>query len=331
MARQMTSPTSAACRSSGRDAGFTLVELLVVIAVILILMGLAIPMVMRAYRNATSTRIAADLLTISTALDAFKADHGDYPRVTVEGTGFAVLTRALYGPLGNGADSAGALDPLDPPAYDGARTYSAGECVREPAGAVSDPTYVFIAAVPASGVAVTDPTRWAVLPVNDHLDGFGFRTRADGKGYGPYLKDGAFRLRGLAILDAYENPILYFPARPVAPNITVISTGPEGSYLPNRQDPLFSDPATENPGSLYDPSDNVVLFRSPEGPWRMLGDANLNGAIDGGETAVPAVPFLLWSAGRDNVYGPDPAHDGNPASLSDSDLDACDDITNFRQ
>src|SRR5438105_494389 len=71
-------------RSSNRRAahsrGFTLVELMIVIGVILALLAIGVPMIGRAYRQAVRHRMAGDLQTIATALEAYKQDFGDYPR-----------------------------------------------------------------------------------------------------------------------------------------------------------------------------------------------------------------------------------------------------------
>jgi prepilin-type N-terminal cleavage/methylation domain-containing protein len=68
-------------RLSSRRRGFTVIELLVTVGIIVLLAGIAIPMAMRAYRNAEVSRVRMDLQAISTALEAYKQDHGDYPRV----------------------------------------------------------------------------------------------------------------------------------------------------------------------------------------------------------------------------------------------------------
>lgn len=59
---------------------FTLVELLVVIGIIAILAGLLLPAVNHMRRSAQITGQKADFATISTALEAYRADFGDYPR-----------------------------------------------------------------------------------------------------------------------------------------------------------------------------------------------------------------------------------------------------------
>src|SRR5580704_5756026 len=59
---------------------FTLVELLVVIGIIAILAGLLLPAISKMHRSAQITGQKADFVTIANALDAYKADYGDYPR-----------------------------------------------------------------------------------------------------------------------------------------------------------------------------------------------------------------------------------------------------------
>jgi len=59
----MTSATSPSKPSATRS-GFTLVEILVVIGIIVVLAGILLPTVLKAYRQAGKTRAAADLQTI---------------------------------------------------------------------------------------------------------------------------------------------------------------------------------------------------------------------------------------------------------------------------
>lgn len=95
---------------------FTLVELLVVIGIIAILAGLLLPAVNHMRVSAQITGQKADFVTISNALEQYKADFGDYPRnivlprwATVQGPPalpltptpapvFLTLASALLGP-----------------------------------------------------------------------------------------------------------------------------------------------------------------------------------------------------------------------------------------
>src|SRR5208282_2966308 len=62
---------------------FTLIELLVVIGIIAILAGILLPAVNHMRKIAQLDGQRADFQSISTALEAYKADFGDYPRNTI--------------------------------------------------------------------------------------------------------------------------------------------------------------------------------------------------------------------------------------------------------
>lgn len=60
-------------------AGFTLVELLTVIAIITILAGLTIGGMTFAWKQAGLKRAEGEIQAFTTALESYKADNGDYP------------------------------------------------------------------------------------------------------------------------------------------------------------------------------------------------------------------------------------------------------------
>jgi hypothetical protein len=65
----------------------------------------------------------------------------------------------------------------------------------------------------------------------------------------------------------------------------------------------------------------------------MLGDQNASGQIDPGETPATNAPYLLWSAGPDEMFGIDLSRGTTGAGLavSASYVPNCDDATNFKQ
>ena len=59
--------------------GFTLIELMVVIAIIIILAAVAIPNYLNMTERAKKSRVASDMATVATALETFRTDWSVYP------------------------------------------------------------------------------------------------------------------------------------------------------------------------------------------------------------------------------------------------------------
>ena len=66
---------------SPRQHGFTLIELLVVITVIAILAGLVLQGAGYAQKKAARSRAEAEIAALSAALENYKSDIGDYPKL----------------------------------------------------------------------------------------------------------------------------------------------------------------------------------------------------------------------------------------------------------
>lgn len=62
-----------------RTQGFTLVELLIVVAVIAILVAIAVPNFLAAQVRAKVARAKGDIRTVVTALETYRVDHSAYP------------------------------------------------------------------------------------------------------------------------------------------------------------------------------------------------------------------------------------------------------------
>lgn len=336
---------------------FTLIEVLVVIGIIAVLAGLLIPTIGKLRREAGRNRAKADLATIATALDAYKLDFGDIPRPDPASSdlGAAILCKALLGPGGDGLQPDGTTPDLsDPPDHradahpENEFSYMAGEFFRVPASNPPE-TYITLINVPDAIATYSGQYMYFTkFDSRDGADGAGFRKgTGGGKVWGPYLSADKFPSRGMFLLDHYDQPILYFPARPGARNLTVapsyVDQG-KGQFNPKDGFEQFRRHPAEDTASVNDLSD--AKNKKVQNRIRiMLGDFDADGRINSVtmpdtstrmETAV-SVPYLLWSAGPDTIFGPAgfdiPDSAFTPAQIQDAinAVEKCDDVTNFRQ
>jgi type II secretory pathway pseudopilin PulG len=278
--------TSSSRLNSSR--GFTLIELLVIIGIIVLLATILLPMANQAYKQAARASTAADLQVICQALEAYKHDFGDYPRLdrvnnqNLNVTGASLLCWALVAP-----GPATSNDPLNP--GDGAD--GPGFRLRGTSGNVKGP--------------YLPPDRFRI----------GTAERMTGLIQPPGLANAGgsptparFNNSQDVLADRNYRPILYFPATPGA----IISAAPNGFVAP-----AYS---TSSSPSLFIYGDNDLYLHPPSGSqadltrttgkgWQVLsyrlGDANFNGMIDPGETPITTGPYLLWSAGPDGIFGND--------------------------
>ena len=72
-------------RQFSHRTGFTLVEMLAAVAVIAILISLIVPALTMVKKSADMARQRAQFHSIEIALEAFRADFGDYPPSKSEG------------------------------------------------------------------------------------------------------------------------------------------------------------------------------------------------------------------------------------------------------
>jgi general secretion pathway protein G len=100
------------CRRRDRDAGFTLVELLVVLVILSLIMGLVGPRVLGYLSDARVRSVALQIDSLGAALDLFFLDMGRYP-TTAEGLD-ALIERRPGLDAWNGPYLQQTALPLDP-------------------------------------------------------------------------------------------------------------------------------------------------------------------------------------------------------------------------
>ena len=302
-------------RLKGR--GFTLIELLVVIGMIVLLATILLPMVNHAYSQATRASMAADLQVISQALEAYKGDFGDYPRVNrnpsgnpIDGPGqqvgqtvlgAAVLCWALVapGPAGNGGGSPFGSDGADGPGFR----------IRGTIGPVKGPYLPpdrFVIGV-ADGLGVVSAPgvlNKQVTNFDDSQDVLADRNRSPIL-YFPVMKGAvATRKPGGFVTTFYTLPV----ASTAAPPPSVFYFDDNHPYLDvtNKAFNPAQGIPTNNPGH----GNPANLTRGAnEAGWAVmsyrLGDSNHDGVIDNAEVPVTTGPYLLWAAGPDTIFGND--------------------------
>lgn len=134
--------------ASQRDAGgLTLLELLLVVALIAALAAVTLGAGRRAVESARAARARSELATIATALEAYRRVFGDYPH-TADG---AVLLQSLLGrrdPAGSAMQARAVIE------LPGLSTASDRDPRSEPAAVLVDPwgrPYRYVYRVPAAG------------------------------------------------------------------------------------------------------------------------------------------------------------------------------------
>jgi general secretion pathway protein G len=90
-------------RSGGR--GFTLIELIIVMAIIGILATIAVPAMRTAPQRARESALKEDLFTIRSCIDQFHADRGRYPASLEELVSLGYLRSLPVDPITRSADT----------------------------------------------------------------------------------------------------------------------------------------------------------------------------------------------------------------------------------
>jgi type II secretory pathway pseudopilin PulG len=246
----MTSPASAASSRRATAGGFTLVEVLLTIAILMVVITLSLAAINKARRTAAMNRVRADFQSLSVALEQYKSDYRKYPMRGLADSK-AVLAQALAGP----GDDDGEKGP-------GFRVVEGGK-VRQPMYPPERTRFLPPQAAAKDG-------EWQVL------DAYGY------VGEPTFNVDDTYRYSGI---------VQYLPLRDVK---VTFSSGVNPT-------PFLTAGANHFERSDIRPLPKPGL-KTPENTFQyVLGDVNLNGKIDPGETLAPG-GFILASPGADGVF-----------------------------
>ncbi|HHN73802.1 MAG TPA: type II secretion system protein [Acidobacteria bacterium] len=120
-----------------KERGFTLIELMVVIAIIALLVGVALPRYQIAQRKAREAVLKENLFILRQTIDQYFADKGYYPADLQVLVDESYLRRIPLDPITNSedwdeipAESETSLDPTQPPGIWDVRSRASGETVE---------------------------------------------------------------------------------------------------------------------------------------------------------------------------------------------------------
>jgi general secretion pathway protein G len=103
-------------RRCGRTLGFTLIELIVVLAILALLLTIAIPRYFAHVQHAKEATLKQDLNVMREAIDKFYGDKGRYPENLEELVTMRYIRAVPPDPITDSASTWKVLPPVDPEA-----------------------------------------------------------------------------------------------------------------------------------------------------------------------------------------------------------------------
>lgn len=287
--------------------GFTLTEVLVVVAIIAVLASIGIVVGRKAFGTANATRLRAQLQTIEMGLEAYKSDFGSYPITTA-----TTLTN----------------DEINKAGERGARLLCKALIAPTPQGTPqTNPTSRDQDGADGPGFRV--PPRSGVFKLNATDP-----TKLEGKVYGPYLSGGGLKYGKLQPMDPSNHRILAIGESDRNYDDTTVLADGNGNVIlyypvlsttvtPGNADTYVGPGTTASP-SMFRYTDNDVLYANRDPNFSDEQLTELRSLL--AKAGNPKGKYLLISAGQDEFFSVN--HGDKTRSLEEK-RRAIDDVTNL--